>query len=272
MALGSPTMAAVLNIIRVLLTVAWTVVVGTPLLVVIYARYGYAFVRAMLGRPDILDHTLEANARLAGWVAQRLWTTVILAVAGVRLHVREITTIDWSKAHVVCANHASVFDAVAMIRAIPPPYRFVAKREILKWPIVGWLLWPAGQIIVDRANRTQAVHSLGEAGQRHIRGQVIFFVEGTRTLTGELLPFKKGAFHFAIDNQLPILPAAVCGTYATLAKRPWWQLNAGHQIEVVFCSPIQPPAAPQQGERAQIEELLNATHTQIAEALADTED
>jgi 1-acyl-sn-glycerol-3-phosphate acyltransferase len=101
---------------------------------------------------------------------------------------------------------------------------------------------------------------------------VIFFVEGTRTLTGDLLPFKKGAFHFAIDNQLPILPAAVCGTYATLAKRPWWQLNAGHQIEVVFCSPIQPPAAPAHGERAQIEALLNATHTQIADLLANTED
>lgn len=162
------TMAAVFNIVRILLMAAWTVVAGTPLLVVIYARYGYALVRAMLGRPDILDHTLEANARLAGWVAQRLWVTVILAVAGVRLHARQITPIDWSKAHVICANHASVFDAMAMIRAIPPPFRFVAKREILKWPIIGWLLWPAGQIIVDRANRAEAIHSLGTAGQRHV--------------------------------------------------------------------------------------------------------
>lgn len=261
-----------LNIARILLTAAWTAVVGTPVVVVIYVRYGYGLARAILGRPDILDRILETNARLAGWVAQRLWATVILALAGVRLRVREMAPVDWSKAHVVCANHASVFDALAMVRAIPPPFRFVAKREILKWPVIGWVLRPAGQIIVDRANRTQAVHSLGEAGRRHISGQVIFFVEGTRTLTGQLLPFKKGAFHFAIDNQLPILPAAVRGTYATLAKSPWWHLRAGRQIEVVFCPPIQPPAAAEQGQRAPIEALLEATHTQIADALACTED
>jgi len=261
-------MEVALNLVRILLTAVWTLAVGGPVLVVVYVRYWYAVIRAYLGRPDILDHMLEANARLAGWAAQRLWASGILAMTGARLVVRHTTSVDWNRAHVICANHASVFDVLAMVSAIPPPFRFVAKREILKWPIIGWVLRPAGQIIVDRANHAQAVQSLGEAGHRHITGQVIFFVEGTRTPTGELLPFKKGAFHFAIDNQLPILPAAVRGSYAALAKRPWWRLRPGREIEVVFCAPIEPPATSGPADRAQIKELLEATHAQIAAVLA----
>ena len=83
---------------------------------------------------------------------------------------------------------------------------------------------------------------------RNVRGQVIFFVEGTRTLTGELQEFKKGAFHFAVGNHLPVLPTAIRGSFTALAKRPWWRLQPGNEIEVLFCGPIDPPAVGAHGE------------------------
>jgi len=137
------------NVVRLLLAGLWTTILGLPLLVVLYLRYGYALVRAKLGRLDVLDRALEANAQLAGWVTHRLWTGVLLGLAGIRLRVRELSPIDWTRTHVICANHASLFDILALIRVVPPPFRFVAKREILAWPIVGWALRPAGQIVVD---------------------------------------------------------------------------------------------------------------------------
>jgi 1-acyl-sn-glycerol-3-phosphate acyltransferase len=255
------------NVCRVLLACVWTAIVGTPLLIAIYARYWYGLLRARLGRRDILDRILEANAWLAGWVAQKLWTSVILLLAGIRLRVREIGPVDWNKAHVICANHASIFDILALVRTMPPPFRFVAKRELLKWPIVGWALRPAGQIIIDRADRARALRSIAEAALRKIRGQVIFFVEGTRTRTGQLLPFKKGAFHFAIDNRLPVLPTAVRGSFATLAKLPWWRLRSGGQIEIFFCSAISPPGVADHAGAGAVEALLLAAREQIAGAL-----
>jgi 1-acyl-sn-glycerol-3-phosphate acyltransferase len=264
-------MAMFSNVCRVLLACVWTAIVGTPLVIALYARYWYGLVRARLGRSDILDRALEANAWLAGWVAQKLWTSVILTLAGIRLRVREIVPVDWSKAQVICANHASIFDILALVRTIPPPFRFVAKRELLNWPFVGWALRPAGQIVIDRADRARALRSIAEAALRKIRGQVIFFVEGTRTRTGQLLPFKKGAFHFAIDNRLPVLPTAVRGSFATLAKLPWWRLRTGRQIEILFCGSIQPPAAPQLNGDGAVETLLQATREQIAEALTAAE-
>ncbi len=261
---GPGALAVFLNWLRVLVCGAWTALLGLPLLVVIYLRYGYGLLRSQLGRVDVLDRVLEANARLAGWVAQRLWVDVLFAVAGVGLRVRELIPVDWAKAHVICANHTSLFDILALIRAVPPPFRFVAKRELLRWPIIGWALPPAGQIIVDRADQAGAIRSIAEAAMRKIRGQVIFFVEGTRSRTGALQPFKKGAFHFAIDHHLPILPTAIRGAFATLGRVPWWRLATGHVIEICFCRPIEPAGR-------MVEALSDQTRAAIVAALAEGE-
>jgi 1-acyl-sn-glycerol-3-phosphate acyltransferase len=260
-------MSVCLNVVRLFLAGLWTTILGTPLMVVIYLRYAYGLIRAKFGRGDLLDRALEANARLCGWVAQKPWTAVLFALAGIRLRVRELVPVDWSVPHVICANHASLFDILALIRVIPPPFRFVAKRELLRWPIIGWALRPAGQIVIDRADRSGALRSIAEAAVRKIRGQVIFFVEGTRSRTGQLLPFKKGAFHFALDNHLPVLPTGIRGTHAVLARLPWWRMRPGGQIDIFFCRAIEPQHNGGALGRS-VESLLESTRQEITVALA----
>jgi 1-acyl-sn-glycerol-3-phosphate acyltransferase len=256
------------NLLRICASWVWTILVGTPLVVVIYLRYWYGLACNLFGRLSVLDHVLETNAHLAGWVAQRLWTSVLLPLLNVPVRVRASFPIDWSKAHVICSNHASLLDILALIRVVPPPFRFVAKRELTRWPIVGWVLRPAGQIIVDRRDHDQAIHSIAEAAGRKIRGQVIFFVEGTRSRTGQLQPFKKGAFHFAIRNRLPVLPVAVRGSYDALAKLPWWRLHGGTEIEIDFCPPIGPAGISTPADVGpQVEALRADTRAAIAAAL-----
>jgi len=261
-----------LNVLRVLAAVIWTGVVGIPVVVVIYSRWGYGLVRAWCGDAAALDRMLEGNAVVTCWAAQRLWASVLLPLCGVRVRVREDATLDWELPHVVCANHASLFDILVLVRVVPVPFRFVAKRELLKWPVIGWVLRPGGQIVIDRARHDEAVRAIARAGQRRIRGQVIFFVEGTRTRTGALLPFRKGAFHFALEQQLPILPTAVRGSYSVLAKLPWWRLRPGRNIEVVFCPPLPPPVlGPEQSVAGAVEAALVATRDSISGALGQSQ-
>jgi 1-acyl-sn-glycerol-3-phosphate acyltransferase len=250
------------NCVRISLCAAWTAVVGTVILSVIWPRYWYGLLRARLGRSDLLDRALEANARFAGWIAQDVWTSVLLALTGIKLRARELMPIDWTRTHVICANHASLFDIFALIRLLPPPFRFVAKQELVRWPVFGWALRPAGQIIINRADHRGALRSIAEAAVRNVRGQVVFFVEGTRTLSGELQEFKKGAFHFAVGNRLPVLPTAIRGSFSALAKRPWWRLRPGHEIEVLFGAPIDAPT----GADA-VEQLRGATRAAVGSAL-----
>jgi 1-acyl-sn-glycerol-3-phosphate acyltransferase len=261
-------MIGIANLVRLSLAFAWTAILGLPMLAVIYGRYAYGLARERLGRADVLDRVLDANARLAGWVAQVPWTSILLRLAGVRLRASELLKIDWSKPHVICANHTSIFDILALVRTVPPPFRFVAKRELLKWPIIGWALRPAGQIVIDRGDRAQAIKSMAEAAMRKIQGQVIFFVEGTRSRNGSLQPFKKGAFHFAIENRLPVLPVAIRGSYEVLARLPWWKMRPGRELEILFCPPIEaPPSSDADGLGAQVELLRDETRTAIAVAL-----
>lgn len=261
-------MTIALNILRVLGAIAITTAAGAPMLCVIYVNYIYGLISARLGHPERLNRALAWNAWLAGTVAQRFWARPLLDLCSVRATFRYAVPVDWTVSHVICANHASIFDILALVAVVPPPFRFVAKRELLKWPIIGWTLRPAGQIVVNRSDHAGSAAKIHMEAARGIGGQVIFFVEGTRTPTGELLPFKKGAFHFALDANLPILPTAITGSFGVLAKVPWWRMHPGRDIEVVFGSavPVTPPAD-ESARHDEVERLLTAAREQIGAAM-----
>ncbi len=262
-------MHGLLNILRIFVATAWTCIVGLPVVVVIYATYWVGQLCALFGREDILNRIIAWNAYVTGGVAQRWWAPFLLKLCGVTAWQRAAQSLDWSRSYVICSNHASVFDILVLTSILPLPIRFVAKRELLKWPVIGWSLRPAGQIVVDRQHTADAVRSIDTATRRRIGGQVIFFVEGTRTRDGELLPFKRGAFHFAIANQMPVLPTAVVGSFAALARMPWWKLHPGRDIGVVFGSPIEPPQLrPGEAAAPKVDELSAATRAQIVALLA----
>ncbi len=261
-----------LNVMRILGAGVWTVIVGLPIVIVIYVTYLFGRLCALLGRRDILSRIIQWNALQTGIVAQRYWAPMLLRFCGVTAWSRESTPVDWSRSYVICANHASVFDILVLLKILPLPVRFVAKRELLKWPVIGWSLRPSGQIVVDRKRREEAIHSIEEASSHHVGGQVIFFVEGTRTHDGSLLPFKRGAFHFAIDNQMAALPTAVVGSFAALARLPWWRLHPGRHIGVVFGAAIEPPCADGDGAAtSKVDELSAATRAQLESLLASSE-
>jgi 1-acyl-sn-glycerol-3-phosphate acyltransferase len=264
-------MTVPMNIIRVLVAVGITTVAGAPMLCVIYSTYVVGLVCSWFGRKDLFDRVLAWNAWVAGVVAQNLWAKPLLKLVSVRVKTRGAEAVDWTSSHVICANHASIFDILALVSTVPPPFRFVAKRELLKWPIIGWTLRPAGQIVVDRADHTSSVGKIHEEATREIDGQVIFFVEGTRTRTGELLPFKKGAFHFALERRTKILPTAIAGSFGVLAKLPWWRIHPGRDIELIFAKPIE--VSPVEGDAAryaEVQRLLETTRERIAASLGST--
>jgi len=247
----------------------WTVLVGVPFVLIAYPRYLVGLIGFALGRPAMLDRAIARNLDTFELVSRDFWSRGIFVLTRMSFHAHAETPVDWKRTHVICANHTSVFDIFAVMSAIPVPVRFVAKRELAKWPIVGWSLRPAGQILVDRGNRDKAIRSISEADVEAIRGQVIFFVEGTRSRDGALLPFKKGAFHFALANQLPLLPTAIGGAHTALARRAWWNIHPGSEIQVEFCDPIEvPPAWPEEDRGMLVEKLREQTRKTISEALS----
>lgn len=264
-------MGLVIDLAAIVGAWAWTAVVGVPLAVVLQLQYAFARAAAALGARNLFDRVLEWNDFLLCWAARHLWSGVLLRTFGIRVRVLESEPVDWSRTHVLCANHASLFDIVVVARVVPPPFRVVAKRELLRWPVIGWLVRPSGQIVVDRHDRQAAVQSLREAASHRMPGQVIFFVEGTRTRSGRLQPFKRGAFHFALANGLPVLPMGIRGTYDVLARSPWWRVRRGRRVDVVFGPVLETADRGPAASGEAVEALVAAVREEISQALSGVE-
>ncbi|KAF2453905.1 hypothetical protein BDY21DRAFT_366627 [Lineolata rhizophorae] len=131
---------------------------------------------------------------------------------------------------VFVGNHQTELD-VLLLACIFPPYCSVTSKKSLKyWPFLGWFMTASKTVFIDRANRTSAVAAFDGAAEqmRRERQSVFIFPEGTRSYaeTPMLLPFKKGAFHLAVQAQVPVVPV-VAANYSHILNMKKRVFNPG---------------------------------------------
>lgn len=208
----------------------------------------------------------DADARLAFRVA-RWWAWLNLKVSGARLAVDGLEHLDPRQSYVFVSNHRSHLDVLALMVALWEfQLRWVAKEELFRVPLFGWALRAMKQILVNRRDHAQAVASLAAAKQRMHDGiSVVFFPEGTRA-GGPMLPFKKGAFVFALETGAPIVPIGITGT-ASILPRDGWLPRHGGDVLVSIRPPI-PTASRSLEER---DALLADVQREIAASIAGRE-
>ncbi|MBO8129917.1 MAG: 1-acyl-sn-glycerol-3-phosphate acyltransferase [Candidatus Marinimicrobia bacterium] len=159
-----------------------------------------------------------------GWfhsVMMRMWARAILKTGGIRVEIKGLEKIDRTKSYVIVSNHESALDILVIAAYIPLNFRFLAKKELFRIPLLGWILMSGRHISIDRENPRKSVDEINKkVGKMFKKGvSTIVFPEGTRSVTGELLPFKKGAFVLSYKFGVPILPIALIGTGKITPKR-----------------------------------------------------
>ncbi|HEY8038470.1 MAG TPA: lysophospholipid acyltransferase family protein [Polyangiaceae bacterium] len=172
--------------------------------------------------------------RLEGWSRRCVENARIeLDVTG-REHMKPGET------YLVMSNHQSHYDVPVLFHVIGPNIRMIAKEELFKVPIFGNALAAGGFISIDRSNRHAAIRSLESARALLASGTHVWIApEGTRSRTGEMLPFKKGAFYLALESGLPILPVTLSGTRDALPA-DGLRSTPGATVHVTFHAPIDP--------------------------------
>ena len=163
------------------------------------------------------------------------------------------------------SNHESQMDPPVLVAALPIPAVFIAKKELQYVPFIGWAGWAAGVIFIDRGNRERAIRSIRDAAQQ-IRGgkNVVIFPEGTRSRSGQMLPFKKGGFALAIEADVPIVPMATVGGFRVLASGSL-RIRPG-RYKLLMGEPVHPADHPDRD--ALMQEVRNRIEVLVAEANA----
>lgn len=191
----------------------------------------------MFALSAILCSIFDRGGRIYHWHA-RMWSRLGLGLAGVRVEVTGTEKIPENTPVIFMSNHQGNFDILALFKAIPRRFSWIAKEELFKIPVFGHSMARAGYIPLDRgASGRRALKSM-ERAAAHIRGgrSVIIFPEGTRTQDGSLLPFKQGGFLLAGKAGVPVVPLTINGSMRINPKNRL-ELYPG-TISIRFSDPI----------------------------------
>lgn len=141
---------------------------------------------------------------------------------------------DPRRPYVVVSNHESFVDML-LISFLPWEMKWLSKEEIFRVPVLGWEMRMAGDVPIRRGFGPSAAEAMARCRRvlDEWKVSVMIFPEGTRSGSGDMLPFKEGAFRLAVEAGVPILPLAVAGTGPALRKHDWRMARSVAEVRVL---------------------------------------
>lgn len=229
-----------INMLQLLLVIVWTLFCGL---------FGMVF--ALLTNPTY-------SHRIMGYY---IFSPMILAISMVRVKAMGLENI-LNEPAIYASNHASQLDIPIICTRVNRPMFFIGKIELKKIPVLSQYMKIVGMIFVDRKNRERAMASMRTA-ILDIQGgkSIAAFPEGTRTKTGELLPFKKGVFTISKEGRIPIVPIAVIGSAKALASGSFFMRPATVELRIL------PALNSEEFFNMSVEEMANHTRSLIQQEI-----
>ena len=184
----------------------------------------------------------------------RMWAWLIFRTFGMSVELVGMENLQGVSSFVLVSNHQSMFDIPAVFLLIPREMRFLAKREIKKIPVLGFMLERSENIMIDRASGGKAIRrALAVADHGY---SICVFAEGHRFSDNRVHEFNEGAAWAAIATKLPCIPMAISGT-AELMPRGAKFAMPGRRIRLVLRRPISTVGL-RGADRAELTERLQA--------------
>jgi 1-acyl-sn-glycerol-3-phosphate acyltransferase len=215
-----------------------------------------------MSQQALLDRALGAGDERVRELT-KVWAIGLCERMHIEVRATGVEHIDWSGPCVLMANHQSYLDVLALYRALPRCFGFIAKKGLYSVPFFAGVMRAVGCIPIDRSSRVDALTSMRAAARILKDGAPIaIFPEGTRSLGDRIAPLKKGAFHLVQLAQVPCYPIGIRGAAALMPRQ-----NTGIRpgvIEVHVGPAIPPPPKEDHHARAEMMARVRAELSRLA--------
>lgn len=162
---------------------------------------------------------IPTSGRFWGYYPAKIWAVCWCYLNFVRVTVHGRLNIDPKTSYVFVANHQGAFDIFSIYGFLGHNFRWMMKASLGKIPFVGFACRQGGHIFVDRSSAASIRHSMDKA-QNNLTGgmSLVVFPEGSRSRTGHMGPFKRGAFMLATELNMPVVPVTIDGAYSVMPR------------------------------------------------------
>ena len=210
---------------------------------------------------------LSGSKREAQNFSMSLFADVASALVGLKMNVKGERYLWEQRPAVFLFNHQSKADVIITAKLLRKDIAGVGKKEIGDYPLLGKILEFGGTVLIDRQNTSSAIESMQPLVEviRHERKSVLIAPEGTRTRTPKLAPFKKGAFHIAMQAGVPVVPIVIKNAIDVAPKGGYVYRRTTVEVEVL------PPIATGDWQRATLDEHIAMVRAKFLKALGQEE-
>ena len=205
---------------------------------------GWSWLVIALLAPAVWTLLLLLPAERPRWRVVATLSRLCTRLLGIRVTAEGLGHLPSREAACIyVSNHSSYIDSMILPSVLPPMFSYVAKAELMRNPLLKWVLRRLAVLPVERFDRTKSLGDSRRINETASAGRsLLFFPEGTFVRAPGLLPFRMGAFEAAAFSGLSVVPVAIRGTRAILRSGSW-RPRRGH-IRIL----IGPPIAPDAGE------------------------
>ena len=181
------------------------------------------------------------NAHVFGYYPGRIWSKVVLRVLLLPIHVEGREHLHPRQSYVFVANHQGPVDIFLIYGYLGRNFKWMMKKALRKMPLVGVACEKARHIFVDKSGPKAIKETIDKARATLQNGtSLVVFPEGSRTFTGHMGHFRKGAFQLADDLQLPVVPVTIDGSFDVLTRMAGFNFVHWHPLRLVIHEPIPP--------------------------------